>query len=76
MKNFIISLIIAGNSIIGTISDNNEKLTGVKISSPTQITYSDFDGNFKINLSDTLLVEFISYKDTIIVLDNAAISKK
>jgi hypothetical protein len=31
MKHFIITLLIVGNSIFGTVSDNNEKLVGVKL---------------------------------------------
>lgn len=56
-------------------SDNKENLTGVKVSTKNEIIYTDFDGNFKINISDTLWIEFISYEDSIIVLKDSLIAK-
>ena len=68
MKNFIITFVIIGSTIVGSVSDNKEYLPGVKISTTKEIVYTDLDGNFKINLSDTLKINFISYNDTTIIL--------
>ena len=68
MKNFIITFAIIGSTIVGSVSDNKEYLPGVKISTTKEIVYTDLDGNFKINLSDTLKINFISYNDTTIIL--------
>lgn len=72
MKNFIVTLVVAGNMILGTVIDKNtnERLTGVKIATQNEVVYSDFDGNFQLNKKDTLQLSFISYKDTIVVLQN------
>lgn len=52
------------NSITGIVVDNeNETLTGVKISDGEKNVYSDLDGNFEIKTDKkTLTLSFISYE--------------
>lgn len=50
-------------------SQTKETITGAKVSFGNEIVYSDFDGRFPIlEKEDTVRIEFISYKDTIVIM--------
>jgi hypothetical protein len=66
---FIMVTSLTLNTITGTVYcgvNIDEKLSGVRITSSNDTTYSDFDGEFKIKIidaTDTLKFHIISYED-------------
>lgn len=72
LKTIAIGITLVGSTVFGTLVDKEtgEKLVGAKIYNSGKVIYTDFDGNFelKINSPDTLKINFISYKDTTLVV--------
>ena len=62
MKEFIIIFTLTTGILLD--SQTKETITGAKITNGKEIVYTDFDGKFPI--SDTMKIELISYKDTIL----------
>jgi hypothetical protein len=62
MKEFIVIIGLLSGVLFD--SQTGETITGARIDNGKEIVYTDFDGRFPI--SDTLRIEFISYRDTII----------
>jgi len=83
MENLLLSLLLffSYNSINGIVYDKNtgECLTGVRIITPNDTLYTDFNGRFFLeNTHDTIniSIDFISYEkiDTILINDKSLIT--
>ena len=74
MKEFIVIIGLMYGILLD--SKTGETITGARVDNGKEIVYTDFDGKFPI--SDTLKIEFISYKDTTIYrsIDSRAFGTK
>ena len=65
-KEFIIIFTLTTRILLD--SQTKETITGAKVTNGKEIVYTDFDGKFPISdLKDTLKIELISYKDSILI---------
>ena len=66
MKEFVVIIGLMYGILLD--SKTGETITGARVDNGKEIVYTDFDGKFPISdLKDTLKIELISYKDSILI---------
>ncbi len=74
IKLLIYFMFLGTSTFKGEVIDvNGNGLPGVKLNGKY---YTDLNGQFNIPISDSIKVEYISYKDTIVKLSNKIIIKQ